>query len=401
MRLVILGSSGSIGRTAIGLVRGDPRFEVIGLAVNSSTEAALRDAVSLGAKHVAVVDAAAAEAAARDLPAGVTLHRGERGLLEVASLGADIVLCSIVGMAGLRPVLAAIDAGSDIALATKEVLVAAGEAVMKRRQERGVSILPVDSEHSAVFQALQGVAYDVFCCRRPGSSALRAEDAVSRLLLTASGGPFFFRPDIDFDAVTVEQALHHPKWSMGRKITVDSATMMNKGLEIMEARWLFNVPEERIEVLVHPESIVHSIVEFNDLTQIAELSEPDMAFAINYALSWPRRLPHNVRKPLDLARAGALHFTKPDEGRFPCLALAREALRLGGTAPAVLNAANEIAVGAFLDGRIRFSDIWRIVESVLSSARIQPAQDLDSVFAADADARAAAGACAAARAASR
>ncbi len=389
-RIVILGSSGSIGQTAIRLVRDNPGFEVVGLSVRTAVESLVRDAQALGVRHVAVADPAAAEALARDLPAGLVLHKGVAGLCELAAMEADVLLCAVVGMAGLRPVLAAIDSGKDIALATKEVLVSAGEAVMRRRAEKGVRIMPVDSEHSAIFQALQSKAYAPACVRLPADAEVPAEDAIGRLIVTASGGPFMFRPEVDFDEVTVAQALNHPKWSMGRKITIDSATMMNKGLEVMEARWLFNVPQEKIDVLVHPESIVHSIVEFNDLTQIAELSEPDMTFAINYALTWPRRVPHNLDKPLDLAKAGALHFAAPDEKRFPCLALAREALSRGGTAPAVLNGANEVAVGAFLDGRIRFSDIWRTIRRVLDTTEISPAEDLDSVFAADAAARAAA-----------
>lgn len=389
-RIVILGSSGSIGQTAIRLVRDNPGFEVVGLSVRTAVESLVRDAQALGVRHVAVADPAAAEALARDLPAGLVLHKGVAGLCELAAMEADVLLCAVVGMAGLRPVLAAIDSGKDIALATKEVLVSAGEAVMRRRAEKGVRIMPVDSEHSAIFQALQSKAYAPACVRLPADAEVPAEDAIGRLIVTASGGPFMFRTEVDFDEVTVAQALNHPKWSMGRKITIDSATMMNKGLEVMEARWLFNVPQEKIDVLVHPESIVHSIVEFNDLTQIAELSEPDMTFAINYALTWPRRVPHNLDKPLDLAKAGALHFAAPDENRFPCLALAREALSRGGTAPAVLNGANEVAVGAFLDGRIRFSDIWRTIRRVLDTTEISPAEDLDSVFAADAAARAAA-----------
>lgn len=390
-RVVILGATGSIGRTAVRLLRGDPRFEVVGLSAHASAEALVREAIALGARHVALSDESAADRLAGDMPRGLTLHAGPEGLCELASLGADVVLSSIVGMAALRPVLAAIDAGSDIALASKEVLVAAGEAVMRRRIERGVRILPVDSEHSAIFQALQSPVASPACVRLPGDGMAPAEERVRRLVLTASGGPFFFRPDIDFDSVTAEDALRHPKWSMGPKITIDSATMMNKGLEIIEARWLFDVPQERIGVLVHPESVVHSLVEFDDGAQMAELSVPDMAVPISYALSWPGRAPRMAAGALDLAAAGTLHFHAPDEARFPCLSLAREALRRGGTAPAILNAANEVAVGAFLAGRIRFSDIWRIAEGALDGVAASPATSLDSVVAADAEARAIAG----------
>lgn len=387
-RIVILGSSGSIGQTAIRLLKDNPAFEVVGLSVRSATESLVRDAMALGVRHVAVADATAAEALSRDLPAGLVLHKGEQGLCELASMEADVLLCAVVGMAGLRPVLSAIDSGKDIALATKEVLVSAGEAVMRRRAEKGVRITPVDSEHSAIFQSLQSKTYAAACVRLPGDCETPAEDVISRLILTASGGPFMFRPEMDFDKVTVEQALNHPKWSMGRKITIDCATMMNKGLEIMEARWLFDIPQERIDVVVHPESVVHSLVEFNDLTQIAELSVPDMTFAINYALTWPHRRPHNLSRPLDLASAGTLRFYKPDEVRFPCLALAREALTAGGTLPAVLNGANEEAVAAFLSGAIKFSDIWRIARKTMETVKVSPAEDLESVFAADEEARA-------------
>lgn len=390
-RIVILGSSGSIGQTAVSILRGNPDFEVVGLSVRTDTAALLRDAAALGCRHVAVADLDAAARIAPDLPPGLVLHRGGEGLCELVRLGADIVLCAIVGMAGLRPVLAAIDAGADIALATKEVLVAAGGEVMRRRLERGVRILPVDSEHSAIFQALQSRGREAACTLLTHEGRKPASEVVRRLILTASGGPFFFRPELDFDAVTPDDALKHPKWKMGRKITVDSATMMNKGLEIIEARWLFDVPQERISVVVHPESIVHSIVEYRDLTQIAEMSEPDMTFAINYALSWPERSAHRLDRPLDLVKAGTLRFFNPDEGRFPCLALAREALGRGGAAPAALNAANEVAVQAFLDRRIRFGDIWRIAGRTLDSSGWRCGASIDDIFAADAEARARAG----------
>lgn len=396
-RLVILGATGSIGQTAIALLRGNPRFEVVGLSARSQGAALVRDALDLGVRHICVTDQAEAERLAADLPKGLVLHRGEDGLCELAALDADVLLCAIVGMAGLRPVLAAIESGKDIALATKEVLVAAGEAVMRRRREKGVRITPIDSEHSAIFQSLQSSRYAAECVALPGDGMAPARDVVRRLILTASGGPFFFRPEVDFDSVTVADALNHPKWTMGRKITIDSATMMNKGLEIIEARWLFDIPADRIGVLVHPESIVHSIVEYTDLTQVAELSVPDMTFAINYALTWPERAPHHLDKPLDLAAAGALHFHSPDEGRFPCLALARGALARGGTAPAIMNGANEVAVQAFLDGRIRFSDIWRIVGETLEATPAIGAASLDAVFESDGAARACAARLVAAR----
>lgn len=389
-RIVILGASGSIGQTSLALMRGNPRFEVAGLSVRSNVEALVSAAREFGVRHVCVTDPAAAARLAADLPRGLVLHRGEEGLCELAALEADALLCAIVGMAGLKPVLAAIDSGKDVALATKEVLVAAGEAVMRRRRERGVRITPIDSEHSAIFQSLQSSRYAAECVSLPDDGMEPAASVVRRLIVTASGGPFFFRPETDFDLVTVEDALRHPKWNMGRKITIDSATMMNKGLEIIEARWLFGIPQEGIDVLVHPESVVHSIVEYNDMTQVAEMSVPDMTFAINYALTWPCRAPHRLDRPLDLASVGALHFHAPDESRFPCLALAREALARGGTAPAAMNGANEAAVQAFLDRRIRFSDIWRVVSRAMDAVPEDSAATLDAVFEADRAARVAA-----------
>ena len=400
-KIVILGSSGSIGQTALKLLSsGRTGLEVVGLAVRHDTESLLRDAARFNVRHIAVADREAARALRARLPDGLVLHEGDEGVEELAGMEADVLLCALVGMAGLRPVLRAIETGKDIALATKEVLVAAGEIVMRERERRGVRITPVDSEHSAIFQCLQSAAYTPACVRTatPGgpcavAAAAPSENSIRRLILTASGGPFAFRPELDFDKVTVADALNHPRWKMGRKITVDSASMMNKGLEIIEARWLFNIPVDRIDVLVHPESIVHSLVEFIDGTQLAELSVPDMTFAINYALTWPLRTSRENFgfKPnlLDLAEAGALHFSTPDPKRFPALRLAREAVAAGGTYTAALNGANEVAVQAFLDGRIKFSAIWRIVEEALAAHKSAPsASNLDEVFEADRSARA-------------
>ena len=397
-RLIVLGSSGSIGQTTLRLLAsGRTGFEVAGLAVRRDIDSLLRDAARFHVRHVAVADREAARALRARLPEGMVLHEGDEGVEELAGLEADVLLCALVGMSGLRPVLRAIETGKDIALATKEVLVAAGEIVMRERERRGVRITPVDSEHSAIFQCLQSAAYAPACVRTAGDAGGRpAEEAVRRLILTASGGPFAFRPELDFDKVTVADALNHPRWKMGRKITVDSASMMNKGLEIIEARWLFNVPVDRIDVVVHPESIVHSLVEFVDGAQLAELSVPDMTFAINYALTWPYRTSREDFgfKPglLDLAAAGTLHFSAPDPMRFPALRLAREAVAAGGTCTAVLNGANEVAVQAFLDGQIKFSAIWRIVEEALAAHQSPPsASDLGEVFEADRWARAFAG----------
>jgi len=331
--------------------------------------------------------AAAAEAEALARPHGIRVWPGAEGVTALAAMSdADTAVCALVGLSGLRPVLAAMDAGHDVALATKEVMVSAGELVMRRRAEAQVNLLPVDSEHSALFQCLQSSACWAACVNRPEGPAAPAETRVERLVLTASGGPFAARPDVDFEKVSPREALAHPRWSMGPKVTIDSATMMNKGLEILEARWLFNVPVSKIAVVVHPESVVHSLVTFVDGSTLAQLSVPDMRFPIQYALTWPDR--QAVTMPeLDLVKLGSLTFRDPDEQRFPCLRLVREAAAAGGTMPAVANAADEVAVGAFLAGRIPFSGIWRTIERVMSAHEVRPCDDFDEVFRADAWAR--------------
>ena len=322
-KLVILGATGSIGTNAIDVVRAHPdAFCVTALAALQSRDRCEALAKELGAR--AYVGAGAA-------------------LRAVEESDADICLVATVGSSGLRPTLAAIEKGMDIALANKEVLVMAGGLVTRRAKARGVRLLPVDSEHSAIFQCLQVGGGDV-----------------ERLVLTASGGPFLDEP-ADLSQVTVADALAHPRWKMGRKVTVDSATMVNKGFEIIEARWLFDVDCDRIDVVVHPESVVHSLVTFSDGATLAQLSPPDMRVAIQYALTWPGRLP-SKRAELDLASLGALTFRRPDPSRFPCLGLAREALRIGGFAPAALSVADEYAVGEFLGGRMRFADIPGVLE---------------------------------------
>jgi len=389
--VVILGSTGSIGENALKVAEALPdAVRVAGLATRSKVTRVIDQALQFSVEVVAVEDrAAAAEAAALARPHGIQVWAGAEGVAALAGLAAaDTVLCALVGLAGLRPVLTALEAGKDVALATKEVLVSAGELVMRRRAEAGVSLLPVDSEHSALFQCLQSSAFSPACVRtRDGEPA--AEDRVARLVLTASGGPFAARRGIDFERVTPEQALDHPRWAMGRKVTIDSATMMNKGLEIMEAQWLFNVPAERIGVAVHPESIVHSLVTFVDGTQLAQLSVPDMRFPIQYALTWPDRLAAALPS-LDLVSQGRLTFEAPDESRFPCLRLAREAAAAGGTLPAVLNAADEVAVEAFLAGAIPFAGIWRTVEQVMAAHAPRPAATREAIVEADAWARVAA-----------
>ena len=383
--LVILGSSGSIGENTLQVVAAHPdRFRVSGLAVHHATEKLLEQARRFGVTRVAVADTAAAARLRGRLPAELTLLAGEEGVEELAATTeAEMVVCALVGIAGLRPVLAAIRTGKDVALATKEVLVAAGEPVMRAREARGVRILPVDSEHSAIFQCLQSSAFAPCCVRAADAPPdQRAESRIRRLLLTASGGPFAAHPELDFARVTAREALRHPKWSMGRKISIDSATMMNKGLEVIEARWLFDIPAEHIEVVIHPESLVHSLVEFVDGSMLAQCSPPDMRVAIRYALGWPDRVAAAM-PPLDLARIGALHFAPPDPVRFPCLALARTAMALGGTAPAVLNAANEVAVEAFLAGGVSFPGIWRCIEQVLDRHQTQAAPSLEAIVEAD------------------
>jgi 1-deoxy-D-xylulose-5-phosphate reductoisomerase len=266
---------------------------------------------------------------------------------------ADIVLVAIVGTAGLEPALAAIRAGKDLAVASKEILVMAGELVMTEARKHGVKVLPVDSEHSAIFQCLEG--------RDPAD--------VKRLILTASGGPFRQTPRERFESITVAEALKHPSWNMGQKITIDSATLFNKGLEMIEARWLFDMEIDRVDVVIHPQSIIHSMVEFRDGSILAQLSMPDMRYPIQYALTWPRRLPNSM-PPTDFAKIGTLTFENPDRDRFPSLRLAREAGRLGGTMPAVFNAANEVAVARFVDGKIGFVQIFETVEKVMGAHKV-------------------------------
>jgi len=371
-KVVVLGSTGSIGESTLRVAEALPsRLQIVGLAAHRSHKRVLQQARQFHVSHVAVADPAMARLCAADAPSNIHLHKGARGIDEMAALEeADIVLCALVGMAGLKPVMAALGKGKDVALATKEVLVAAGAMVTEAAARHGGRILPVDSEHSAVFQCIDG----------------KPRQEIKRILLTASGGPFALKPDIDFEKVTVSEALRHPRWNMGKKVTVDSATLMNKGLEIMEAHWLFGVPVEKIDVVVHPESIVHSMVEFVDGSVLAQLSLPDMRFAIQYALTYPERVDGHL-PALDLAKAGPLHFKEPDEKRFPCLRLAREAARTGGTMPAALNAANEIAVQKFLDGKITFSGIGRLVESVTAQHKVKAKPDLNDIVEADAWAR--------------
>lgn len=371
-RVILLGSTGSIGTSALKVARDIPdRMEIVGLAANSSVEALLAQVTETGVKHITVTDAAAAEKARSQLPSGVKLHVGAQGLIDLVNeCDADMVLVAIVGTAGLAPALAAIERGMHLAVASKEILVMAGEAVTEAAKRQGVDILPVDSEHNAIFQCLEG----------------HRHSEVQRILLTASGGPFRQLPASQLPAVTVAQALKHPTWTMGRKITIDSATLFNKGLEMIEAKWLFDVPMDKIEVVVHPQSIVHSMVEFTDNSVIAQLSHSDMCFPIQYAVTWPDRVPNNLQ-PLDFAKLAALHFEAPRTDDFPALNLARHAGTVGGTLPAVLNAANEVAVAAFLEGRISFPGIWQTVERVMNAHQVIAHPTLEALIEADAWAR--------------
>lgn len=373
-RVIVLGATGSIGQSTAKVAAALPdRIELVGLAAHRNAAGLAAQAnrfrpAALGLANETQVDELRQRLAPGYRP---QIHVGAAGLVDLAAGGnADLVLVAIVGTAGLRPALAAIEAGRDLAVASKEILVMAGEAVMGAAARKGVRILPVDSEHNAIFQCLEG--------RDPGS--------VRRLVLTASGGPFRQWTPERIAAATPAEALKHPTWEMGRKISVDSATLFNKGLEMIEARWLFDVPMARVDVIVHPQSVVHSMVEFVDGSTLAQLSESDMCFPIQYALTWPERVAGGLA-PLDFARLGALEFEAPRRADFPALDLARAAGETGGTLPAVLNAANEVAVAAFLEGRIGFPRIWGVVEEVMG--RCQPVANpaLDAILAADAEAR--------------
>ena len=373
-RVVILGATGSIGTSALKVARELPeRMEVVGLAARGSVELLAKQAREFGVQHVCVYDESK-RAELQALVPGARVYVGEEGLCELASLEeADMVLVAIIGTAGLKPTLQAIECGKDLAIASKEILVMAGEVVMQRAAQRGVQVLPVDSEHNAIFQCLQA------------NSA--GADAVNRLILTASGGPFLRTPREELPHVTLEQALRHPTWKMGRKITIDSATLFNKGLEMIEARWLFGIPMERVDVVVHPQSIVHSMVEYRDGSILAQLSSSDMCFPIQYAVTYPDRVPNSLHH-LSFEQMLDLHFEAPRWDDFPALSLARQAGIVGGTMPAMYNAANEVAVQAFTEGRLHFSGIWETVEKALS--RLTPrdyAGDLNIILEDDALAR--------------
>jgi 1-deoxy-D-xylulose-5-phosphate reductoisomerase len=347
------------------------RMEIVGMAAHRSAKKLAEGANLFKPEAICLVDPASLDELRPSLSYEPKIFTGEEGLIELSTLsGADMVLVAIVGTAGLRPAMAAIDCGKDLAIASKEILVMAGEIVMSHARNKNVSILPVDSEHNAIFQCLE---------------AKRSEE-IQNLILTASGGPFRLLPAERLENVTKSDALRHPTWKMGQKITIDSATLFNKGLEMIEARWLFNVPMSRVQVLIHPQSIVHSMVEFVDGSILAQLSRSDMCFPIQYAVTWPDRIPNSL-KPLRLAEVGKLEFEEPRYDVFPALNLARQAGEAGGVLPAVLNASNEVAVQAFLDDQIPFGEIWRLVQNAMAHHSNLARPSLDDIIRADSEAR--------------
>jgi 1-deoxy-D-xylulose-5-phosphate reductoisomerase len=367
--VVLLGSTGSIGTSTIKVAEDLPdRIRLVGLAAGGNHALLAEQTRKHRPEAISITDAARATELSAAFGTSVRVHHGAEGLLKLATLpSADIVLIAIVGTAGLQPALAAIRAGKDIAIASKEILVMAGETVMSEARKYGVKVLAVDSEHSAIFQCLDG----------------KAPASVRRLWLTASGGPFRSTPKSEFPNITVERALKHPSWVMGKKITIDSATLFNKGLEMIEARWLFDVEMSRVSVVVHPQSVVHSMVEFVDGSIIAQLSTPDMCLPIQYALTYPERVGSD-RVQTNFAKIGNLTFEEPDLEKFPSLELARRAGEIGGTLPAVLNAANEVAVEAFCAGKISFLQITETVRRTMDAHELIPHPSLEQILEADA-----------------
>jgi 1-deoxy-D-xylulose-5-phosphate reductoisomerase len=378
--LVILGSTGSIGESTLDVAARHPgRFRVVGLAARANDELLVAQCLRFRPTYAALQDRAAASRLTTRLAAaqcGTRVLAGPEGLVALATTPeAELVMAAIVGAAGLAPTLAAAAAGKQLLLANKEALVLAGTLLIDAARRSGARILPIDSEHNAVFQ-----------CLPPGHACGGLPPGVKRVLLTASGGPFLNMPSEDFASVTPEQAVAHPNWRMGRKISVDSATLMNKGLELIEACHLFGIGPDRVSIVIHPQSIVHSLVEFDDGSVLAQLSNPDMRVPIAHALGWPDRIASGVQS-LDLVQVAQLSFEAPDLERFPCLGLAVRAAAEGGTAPAVLNAANEVAVAAFLERNLNFEDIATVIESVLQQHQVKPVRSLDDALAADAWAR--------------
>ena len=394
-RVVVLGATGSIGESTLKVAHDIPeRIQIIGIAANSNAKKLAEQANRVRPSAVCLADESKIEILQHALEYKPKIFAGKAGLCEIATIAdADMVLVAIVGTGGLKPALAAIDAGKDLAVASKEILVMAGEIVMKHARAKGVHILPVDSEHNAIFQCLDGRVqrsgfriqkqeYDSGTDSEPKTLKPETSSDVRRIILTASGGPFRQTPREDFDSITVEQALKHPTWDMGPKITIDSATLFNKGLEMIEAHWLFGVEMQRVEVVIHPQSIVHSMVEFSDGSILAQLSHSDMCFPIQYAVTWPERVANSL-PPIDFAKLSKLEFATPRYEDFPALNLARRAGETGGTLPAVLNAANEVAVAAFLDRRCVLPQIWQTVEGVMDRHENVAHPDLDEILRAD------------------
>ena len=370
-RVTILGSTGSIGRSTLDVLANNREdFRVVALAAGRNIELFEKQIKAFKPEVVAVADKETADGLHKRIK-GVEILSGEEGINRVASYEkSDFVLSSIVGAAGLMPTIAAIRAGKTVGLANKEALVMAGEVVVAEAKKNGVKIVPVDSEHSAVFQCIG--TYE--------------KKEIRRIILTASGGPFFNKTRKELEKITAQDALKHPNWSMGKKITIDSATLMNKGLEVIEACWLFDMSSEKIDVLIHPQSIVHSMVEFRDRSFLAQMSVPDMRGPISYALSYPKRLADPI-PPLELDRIESLTFRKVDHETFPCLSFAYEAIKAAGTMPCVLNASNEVAVNAFLKGRVGFNDIPLIIRKTIDNHTVSPASTLECVIDADTWAR--------------
>src|SRR3954464_7504018 len=377
-RVVILGATGSIGESALKVARDIPeRMEIVGLAAKSNAQKLAAAANEVRPELVCLVEETQIDVLREALDYEPRIFSGEAGLLEIACLtNSDMVLVAIVGTGGLRPALAAIRAGKDLAVASKEILVMAGEIVMREARNKSVHVLPVDSEHNAIFQCLEATRL------RAARDGGAASPDLRRIILTASGGPFRETPQTAFDSITPEQALKHPTWNMGPKITIDSATLFNKGLEMIEAHWLFGVEMKRVEVVIHPQSIVHSMVEFSDGSVLAQMSHSNMCFPIQYAVTWPERVPNSL-PPLDFGKLRQLEFAAPRYDDFPALNLARTAGESGGTLPAVLNAANEIAVSAFLERKISFPRIWQTVAAVMDRHVNVAHPDLGAILRAD------------------
>ncbi|GAB5047116.1 1-deoxy-D-xylulose-5-phosphate reductoisomerase [Thermodesulfovibrio sp. TK110] len=363
-KVVILGSTGSIGKNALQVIRQFPeKFKVLGVAAKSSINLLKEQIKEFKPEYVAVYDKKACEKLKKEIKSSNILC-GAQGVCEIAALKeADIVLSAIVGAEGLLPTFEAVKAGKVIALANKESLVMAGDLIKKQANQSKAQIIPVDSEHSAVFQCING-------CNKP---------YIKKIWLTASGGPFRGKKSYEIENVTPQEALNHPKWKMGKRITIDSATLMNKGFEVIEAHFLFDIPVENIAVLIHPQSIVHCLVEFIDGTYLAQISNPDMKAPIALALSFPERLP-DIISPIDWNTLGKLNFELPDTEVFPCLSLAYEAARLGGSMPVVLNAADEIAVEAFLSGRLKFNEIPKLIKNVMDAHRVSHPDSIEEIL---------------------